>query len=98
MIESTTLASCMWLLQSAKLRLEEEHNKLIETFTQRISEEDCIQTRGVSGSFIELLADIQENQRLINKHTICINDINNYFNDICQEAVPVMITKGECEV
>ena len=27
-----------------------------------------------------------------------IFDVDNYLNDICQEAVPVMITKGECEV
>lgn len=99
MLEPTTLASAMWLLTAARNKLETEQMNLYQKFLIMISEENKIISRNdLSGEFIDLLAEFQENQRLVKKHTMVIDAINHYLNTKCEQAVEDMMKKGEAEI
>lgn len=99
MIEPTTLASCVWLLAEAKSKLDYEYQKLIEEFNNSICQEEKIQRRDdLSGTFIDLLGLIQETKRKIDKHNRCIQEINAYINEVCEDAVKEMVEKGVAEI
>lgn len=99
MLESTTLASAMWLLTAARNNLERNQGKLYNKFLEMINQENKIVSReDLSGEFIELLSEFQENERLIKKHDSVIDGINHYLNRICEEAIKDMMEKGEAEI
>lgn len=99
MIEPTTLASAMWLLKAARNKMERNQGELYSKFLEMINQENKILSReDLSGEFIELLAEFQENERLIRKHDSVINAINHYLDGICEQAVEDMMKKGEAEV
>ncbi|MBO7697292.1 MAG: hypothetical protein J6T10_32055 [Methanobrevibacter sp.] len=99
MIEPTTLASAMWLLTAARNKLETEQMNLYQKFLIMISEENKIISRNdLSGEFIDLLAEFQENQRLVRKHNIVIDAINHHLNTKCEDAIKDMKEKGEAEI
>lgn len=99
MIEPTTLASAMWLLTAARNKLETEQMNLYQKFLIMLPEENKIISRNdLSGEFIDLLAEFQENQRLVRKHNMVIDAINHHLNTRCEEAVGDMMKKGEAEI
>lgn len=99
MIESTTLASAMWLLKAARNKMERNQGELYSKFLEMINQENKIISReDLSGEFIELLAEFQENERLIRKHDAVINAINHHLNCLCKQAVKEMVEKGEEEI
>ena len=99
MLEPTTLASCVWLLTAARNKLEAEQMNIYQKFLIMLSEENKIISRNdLSGEFIDLLAEFQENQRLVRKHNIVINAINHHLNTRCEDAVKEMVEKGVVEI
>lgn len=53
-----------------------------------LSEENKIISRNdLSGEFIDLLAEFQENQRLVKKHTKVIDAINHHLDTKVEELV-----------
>lgn len=99
MLESTTLASAMWLLKAARNKMERHQGELYSKFLEMVNQENKIISReDLSGEFIELLAEFQENERLIRKHDTVINAINHHLNCMCEQAVEDMMKKGEAEI
>lgn len=99
MIESTTLASAMWLLKAARNKMERNQGELYSKFLDMINQENTIISReDLSGEFIELLSQFQQNEKLIRKHDTVINAINHHLNCICEQAVEDMMKKGEAEI
>lgn len=99
MIESTTLASAMWLLKAARNKMERNQGELYSKFLDMVNQENTIISReDLSGEFIELLSEFQQNERLIRKHDVVINAINHHLNCLCEQAVEDMMKKGEAEI
>ena len=89
----------MWLLTAARSKLKTEQMNLYQKFLIMISDENKILSRNdLSGEFIDLLAEFQENQRLVKKHTTVIDAINHHLNTKCEQAVEDMMKKGEAEI
>lgn len=99
MIESTTLASAMWLLKAARNKMERNQGELYSKFLEMINQENKIISReDLSGEFIELLSQFQQTEKLIKKHDTVINAINHHLNCMCEQAVEDMMKKGEAEI
>lgn len=80
MLESTALVSAMWLLKAARNKIERNQGELYNKFLEMINQENKIISReDLSGEFIELLSEFQENQRLVKKHDAVIDAINDYL-------------------
>lgn len=99
MLEPTMLVSAMWLLKAARNKMERNQGELYSKFLEMVNQENKIISReDLSGEFIELLAEFQENERLIKKHDSVINAINHHLDCVCEEAVKDMMKKGEAEI
>lgn len=99
MLESTTLANAMWLLKAARNNIERNQGELYNKFLEMINQENTIISReDLSGEFIELLSQFQQNERLIRKHDTVINAINHHLNCLCEQVVEDMMKKGEAEI